>query len=274
MRGVANAAPGFPEALERLAALWPKPRLLCGAAGEGERTAAEFFADTVWIEELLLAQMRITPGLDRKAQAAYLASYYATSIATVGAGLIVGFAIVPDFAPEKVWLGTDPARGDLAFQDISLRFAASPVMTSSGAALADIFRTQIEAHFAPLVTSLNRATALPPQALWRLVGDALGAAFLEAGQKFGAGEEAIRSALAVLKQRGSVLSNCQLHYFEVSVPNPGGGRQSRTVLARGGCCRLYTALGGALCANCVLQTPGARERLAEERLRREMESRP
>lgn len=282
MRGVANAvsaapapapAPGFGEALERLAELWPKPRIASGAPGEGERTAADLFSDKEWIEALLAAQMRITPGLDRKAQAAYLASYYATTITTAGAGLIVGCGIVPDLAPEKVWLGIDPARDDLAFQDSSLRFSPSPVAVRGGKAPVDMFRVQIEAHFAPLVQRLHRATALPPHALWRLVGDALGAGLLDAGQKFGAEDEAKRIALDVLKRPGSALSNCQLHFFEVSVPNPGGGLATRTVLARGGCCRLYTAPGGDVCTNCVLRKPGERERLAEDALRRELENR-
>ncbi|TDH37643.1 ferric iron reductase [Pseudohoeflea suaedae] len=256
-------------ALRELSASWPKPRLSCGAPGEDGRTAADLFADRDWLNRLLAAQTRITPGLDAKAQAAYLASYYATTIATAGAGLLVGYGMVPDLSPDRIVLSIDPARDELAFQDIAVRFPANPV-AADGGDMAGAFRQQVEAHFRPLVVALNRITGLPRQALWRLVGDALGSAFLDAGEKLDALDEAAETGLAVLKEPGSPLFNCQLHYFEVSVVRPDDVPATRKVLARGGCCRLYTAPGGALCASCVLQKPGDRERLAGEALRREL----
>ena len=70
------------------------------------------------------------------------------------------------------------------------------------AALCERLRMATEAHFTPLVEVLHAKSRLSRNALWRLVGDSLGAMFLNAGQRFDRLEDAKAAAMAILKQDG------------------------------------------------------------------------
>ena len=85
--------------------------------------------------------------------------------------------------------------------------------------------------------------------------------------------EARRDALSILKQPSSPLANPQLAYLELTLPDPSRPDRplaTRTVRARGGCCRYYTVAGGERCATCVLWRPQERDRRILEAMRNEL----
>lgn len=292
-QGRAGLASPLRTALEALARLKPEQAVEIGDPGDDPgpawRTAAAVWTDDEALERLLAAQAAFTVDLDRKAQAAYLVIDHSmtVSIAVVVPLLVSG--VVPSIVPEGTALRfqTSEARhrgrmveelkGRLrllspAFSTHDARWLGHPdsCPLPDRAALLDHMRGQIENHFRPLIRRLYRLTALPPHAMWRLVGDSVSAVFLETGRQLGCEEQAKTDALTVLKQAGSPLSNRQMHYFDIVIRAPGDpGRilASRTFRARGGCCRYYTSHEGRLCTTCVLLDPGERDRNLEARLR-------
>ena len=138
------------------------------------------------------------------------------------------------------------------------------------AALLDHARRQMETCFRPLIRALHTLTALPANAMWRLVGDSVAAVFLDVGRRLGCEAQAKRDALVILKHPGSPLTNPQMHYFDIVIRQPDNPHQvlaSRSFRSRGGCCRYYTSREGRLCTTCVLLDPADRDRNLEAALR-------
>ena len=261
-----------------------------GALVPGWTRADLLFGDEAALEDMLDYQAGFADEMDLKTRAAYHITEYSNRLALVAVGPFVGFGLVPDFRPASVALSYDTRPLQLKarvvderltrLRFLSERAAAVDALVANGAEAAEarlllsgLLRQGVEAHFAPLIAGLHRRTSLSESAMWRLVGDSLGARFLDAGQYFGRLEEAKGDALAVLKHRGSPLNNRQLHYFDITIRDDGDPDRvlaSRTFRSRGGCCRFYTVEGGHLCSTCVLQKPEDRDRIVETGMRRHL----
>ena len=264
---------------------WPECSIDHGPLETGWRTLAQVFEDPVAMEGLLAAQAELTAGLDRKGQAAYLVGYHAYFLSLPAAVGLVATGIVPNLAAERTAVRFEQhvhddedhahlhfhfrlldgiCRGDApgdaaAPQDFARRETGS---------LSDVLRVELEANFEPLIERLHAMTRLSRNALWRQAADSVAFAFLEVGRDLNREDEAKAAAMAVLKAPGSPFSNPQLQFVKVVVPDVVAARSaSRTYASRGGCCRYYTAPGGSVCANCVLQRPDDRDRLLAEHLR-------
>lgn len=118
----------------------------------------------------------------------------------------------------------------------------------------------------PLVTLLTQRAGLPSNALWRLLGDAIGGSFLEAGRSRDA-SVALAAATALLAASDAPVRNTQMRFEEVILPpsrHPRGEVMRRWFRKRGGCCRYYKVEGGQYCTTCVLRDDASRtERLLD-----------
>ena len=147
------------------------------------------------------------------------------------------------------------------------------VLLADRAALRERFRLTLESHSGALIATIEQATRLSRSAQWRLVGDALSAAFLDAGRRLGIEAAAKADAMAILKVPGSPLDNAQLHYFDLAIPmgeGPDASVVTRSFRSRGGCCRYYLTEGGHLCTTCVLEKPAERDRRLREAMQRRL----
>jgi hypothetical protein len=279
-------------ALASQARFWPQPLVDTGPIGTGWSTAADLFADSAAVDDLLAYQKSFTPDLDRKGQAAYAIGEYSHMFAISAAAPFVGFGLVPDLSPHNYALRFDTRpmqhNGRIVQERLPrVRFVNVTVSADSQAfaghtdvreivdraTLCERLRRQVEAHFEPLVAALHEKSGLSRSALWRLVGDSLSQRFLDAGERYGRPDSAKAAALAVLKQEGSPLSNRQMHYFDIDIrddKHPERVLLSRTYRARGGCCRFYTVEGGHLCSSCVLQDAEQRVINIERKLRQRL----
>ncbi|QDG94498.1 hypothetical protein NIBR502774_18330 (plasmid) [Rhizobium sp. NIBRBAC000502774] len=146
---------------------------------------------------------------------------------------------------------------------------ADATLLSGRGELCDAFRMAVEMHLSPLIEVLFHKTRLARPALWRLVADAVAGRWLEVGRLLGCLDQARGEAMRVVKHVGSPLYNKQLHFFDLTLHdekrNPIG---SWTFRARGGCCRFYTVVAGALCSTCVLKRPETRDAELLETMRK------
>lgn len=263
---------------------WPECSMDHGPLEAGWRTLAEVFEDPAAMEGLLAAQAELTAGLDRKGQAAYLVGYHAYFLSLPAAVGLVATGIVPDLAADSIavrfehHVHEDEDHAHLHFHFRLLDGVCRDTAESDGAPqdptarnagnLSDILRAGLEANFEPLIERLHALTRLSRKALWRQAADSVAFAFLEVGRDLNREDEAKAAAMAVLKAPGSPFSNPQLQFVKIVVPDVVAARSaSRTYASRGGCCRYYTAPGGSVCANCVLQKPEDRDRLLAQHLR-------
>jgi hypothetical protein len=268
-------------ALAAQAAFWPEPRVDVGRLDAGWMTAAALFANDAAIEDQLAYQASFFTRVDLKSSAAFLLSDYLSMFCVTAVPPLVGYGLVPDFAPDRYAMTfySRPVEHDgrtAVMRRAHVRFLSDAIVAQGGlgdVALHTAFREAVIAHFTPLLEMLNARTGLPRSAMWRLVADALAVAFLDAGHRYERLDEAKAAAMAVLKHPGSPLTNRQLHYFDVTLRDetcPERVLASYTFRARGGCCRFYRAEGGHLCSTCVLQTPAERERILAAGMRRKL----
>ncbi|GLK76099.1 siderophore biosynthesis protein [Methylopila jiangsuensis] len=233
--------------------------------------------DRAGMARLLESQRAYSPELDAKGQSAYLISAYAHALATPAAEAIAGFGLMPDIETERLGYRLEAYASryldrDIRLERLHLRVSGAHFATDDPRwdghphalllpdreALADHARAALERHMAPLILRLNAYSRLPVAALWRLVGDALAYALLEAGRRLGREDQAVADALAVLKQPGSPLANKEMRFVEIALVDggtPGRELARQRFRARGGCCRYYTVGGGELCGTCVLRKP-------------------
>lgn len=240
------------------------------------RTTASAYADASWLEHQLARQSSYSDRYDAKACAALFLASYAPRLASAVANRWIGQKRLPDVAPDRVMVREARClRLDHGWPkfDRQLDIALEGCDCAESAELAlQRLRTGIEAHFEPLISALCDQTGISRQALWRLIGDAVAFAFLDAGRKAGREEEAKANALILLKHAGSSLDNRQLHYFQLTIADPirTGKFVTRTFRQRGGCCRYYTAFPGKLCSTCVLKDPAERDQGLEAGLLRRL----
>lgn len=282
----------LPIALATQMKIWPEPRTDVGDLQPGWVTSAALFADDAALDDHLEYQGSFDEGVDRKSRAAFLMSDYCAMFSMTAVPLLVGSGLVPDYSSSRYALQfySKPFEHDghtAVVRRAHVRFLSFTFSTDrqSDAAHADAkalldrtglcacFRQAAEDHFRPLIEALYRKTGLPRSAMWRLVGDALAVASLEAGRHYDCLDEAKAMALAVLKQPGSPLKNRQMHYFDVALRDeacPDRVLASYTFRARGGCCRYYLIEGRPLCSTCVLQDPVTRDRRLQDAMRRRL----
>jgi len=275
-------------ALRVRAELWPFPGTDAGGEDPAFTPVIALFGDDAFLERMLARQQASTHGLDRKGAAAFLVTEYGSLFALTVVPSFVGFGLVPDAAPARYALSfaapsgaeAGARRPDVAVRFLSRRFTTSDPRHASHPdarrlvdreGLCAALREEIELHFAPLVERLHGLTHLSRAGAWRLVGDAVAARFLEAGERLGCSGDAISAALAVLKDRGSPLNNRQMHFFDIAVRDGEGAiLTKKTFRQRGGCCRLYTADERAMCVTCVLRDPAERDAIIVSAMRRKL----
>lgn len=279
------AATTLAAALQRRAALWPRPKLEIGRLESGWMTVAAFAASPDALADQLAYQGSFAANVDARSRATFLIADYAHALAGAVVPLFVGEGLVPPLAPERWGLrfeeerhvhdGHDSLQRQPAFRLLDAEDGADPAGAMDGdagpEALAARLRLGLEAHLAPLITALAGSSGIAPSALWRLAGDAFGAAFLAAGRRLGCADAARAAALKVLKQPGSPLANPQMQFVDVVLRDPADPDRilaAVTLRARGGCCRFYLVEGGSLCSTCVLHDRETQVRLVETALRR------
>lgn len=251
-----------------LAQHWAVPEVELGPLEPGFTPVAALFGAEPFITAMLARQQAATPGLDEKGAAAFFIAEYANLLGIVAAVPYLDGALVPDLAPSNCALAFALPPGERP--RVRLRFLRATCVRGEWAILRAHLRTVLVAHMEPLILRLEQRTGLPPQAMWRLVADAVAARFLEAGQKLDCEDEARTEALAVLKEGGSPLANPQLHFYDIVIHDeaaPPRVLARRTFRARGGCCRYYTVPGGSYCSSCVLVDPHERRRRMEAKMR-------
>jgi hypothetical protein len=246
----------------------------------GRRLAA-LAADPATCDAWLLAESELRPGLDRKAQAAFLIGRAARSVAYPLAGLLILQSVVPRLVPETLALRPERYRWEHEGEaGEALRYVAqfdphTPLVAGEQAALHAVLHDSIVATMTPLVTALRAAAGLSPGALWRLVADMVCVAFLNVGEQIGDIPTAQAHALAVTRRAGSPLNNRVSGFQHVTLPDPADPAHvlaDKWFLRRGGCCRWYTCPEGECCATCVLLRPEQQQQKLRDYLRRTHEA--
>lgn len=267
----------FSLALAMRSKLWPDVTTSHGLLESGWKTAQSFFEDDVAIAVLLEHERSLNEDTDAKASGAFLMTDYCHIFTAATVPLLAGFGIVADFSPAQFALNFymekhehrgriyDLPRAHVRYLSDTYFTDRTDVPLSRNAHLIDHdqlcnqYRQSTEEHFQSLIGKIASRTGLGRSALWRLVGDAIAARFLEVGRQFNCLEEAKTTAMAILKSPGSPLNNRQLHYFDLSVLDRNSKQVSHIFRARGGCCRYYSVKEGKYCATCVLKNPVERD---------------
>lgn len=211
------------------------------------------------------------PEGDAKLQAAYLMGDVAFALGEILAGLALRDKWLVASDPMRVFLSARDAIWDeggevASAQVFDLRLQPDGLTFAKTAAHFD-FATALEATFAPLVHALNIASGLPRAALYRLVGDSFGYAFLAHGRLLECEKMATDHARAVFHTPATKLRNKQLRFDYITLPEaPHIGDWLRV---RGGCCRAYSRPGKPdYCTTCVLRDDHSRIARYRDYLRR------
>ncbi|PZU21146.1 MAG: siderophore biosynthesis protein [Shinella sp.] len=267
------------EALDCQGSFHHEFRVEYGKIEAGWTTACAFFDDAKAIDDFLAYERSYHSHMDDKTCAALMIIDYCYVLMFATIPLVAQSGIVPDLAPEQIALRmfTDSQEHDGEMHKVrraDIRYLSSRFSTDRPASgrhpdatllcsreeLCDRYRIEIERHLSPLVDGLFKRAGLARPALWRLVADAVAGRWLEVGRLLGQMDQARADAMRVVKQAGSPLYNKQLHFFDLTLHDdhrkPLG---SWTFRARGGCCRYYTVVEGALCSTCVLKKPETRD---------------
>ncbi|HWU16783.1 MAG TPA: ferric iron reductase [Devosia sp.] len=279
---IANSTGSAASPIEQAIALYQPFRtefsVTHGPVQDGWTTAQAFFDDASAVGAFLEYERSHYRHMDAKTCAALMMIDYCYVFMFATIPLIAGSGLVPDLSPQNVALrmftarhehdgeSHDVRRADVRFlskgfftDNVSLAGHRDAALAADRGALCDAYRRGIEAHFTPLINVLVQATGLAPAALWRLVADAIAGVWLEVGRHLGCVDQARVDAMRVVKHLGSPLYNRQLHFFDLTLhDDQNKALGSWTFRARGGCCRFYTVVEGALCSTCVLKEPGVR----------------
>lgn len=130
----------------------------------------------------------------------------------------------------------------------------------------DQFTRAVEALFTCSVSVMSQQSGLSKPALWRLVADHIGEAFLVVGKKCGEASQAVDLARLIFRNRNTKLYNKQTDFTWVEVPKKP--EKNAWMLRKGGCCRAYTITGSAedYCASCVLRDSESQQAMFEKYL--------
>ena len=283
-----SSASPFEQAIELYRPFWTEFSVTHGPIQDGWTTAQAFFADASAVAAFLEYERSHYRHMDAKTCAALMMIDYCYVFMFATIPLIAGSGLVPDLSPENIALrmftarhehdgeSHDVRRADVRFLSkgfvtdrASLAGHRGAALAADRGALCDAYRHGIEAHITPLVEVLVQASGLAPAALWRLVADAIAGVWLEVGRYLRCVDQARADAMHVVKHLGSPLYNSQLHFFDLTLhDDQNKALGSWTFRARGGCCRFYTVVEGALCSTCVLKEPGVRNAELLDKMRK------
>lgn len=249
------------ESFDWLTGVMPALVLSVGPSAPGfERADHLFDPSSQMLASLLAYQASFSPGMDEKTKAAYLVGQYVYFLCLSAGAAYLKHGVFPDFSASRLALRLEqPADMLDAFRRYHFRF----LRDAPPHAGRDAFRHMLESHAGGLVSALAQISRLGRGALWRIVGDALAAAFLEIGNRLGAVDHAVAEATALLKQPGSPLRNKEMRFLTLSISvddGPSAEELTETFRLRGGCCRFYKTDGGSICTTCVLNAPDEQER--------------
>lgn len=232
------------------------------------------------LDAMLKVEAERCPGLDVKGQCAFVIGDSAYYLSVVLAGLYLAERQVPDLTPAQLALrvrtvawhldGESGTYPQLCFRFLTPRFWTDRhgrLPLGGQSVLGDdelraALRQQLEHFYLPLLVQTHGISRLSKGAGWRLVADALAAAFLQVGRELGCEAHAKREAIAIIRCRDSLLYNRQTGFFDVQVADPNNPEHvlvSRSFRARGGCCRFYTCDDGRYCTTCVLEKTEVRD---------------
>ncbi len=208
---------------------------------------------------------------DARLQAAYLMSDLAGAVGEVLAGLALrGYWLVSAGAGRVALTARQTAWEDDGETGVAQVFDV--VLDPAGCGFVQrpnhkAFATAVEAIFGPFIRQLSAASGLGQPALFRLVGDSFGYAFLAHGRLLGCPLTGINHAKAIFQISGTKLRNKQLRFDYITLPEaPEIGDWLRV---RGGCCRAYTRPGKPnYCTTCVLRDDDSRNERYRNFLRR------
>ncbi|MEX1213574.1 hypothetical protein [Saccharospirillum sp.] len=245
-----------------------------------------------WRTAIMRYEAERCPGLDAKGQVAFLIGDTAHYLLTAIAALYLGEGLVPSLAARDIALvdydvdwEEDGESGTYKALEVQLfnttcwahaprHLICNAIPLPSQKALRDNLRLQLEQLYHPLIEQLYRQHRLGKAAQWRLVADALAAAFLNVGRQLGHENSAREEAFALIRHPGSPLNNKQTGYFEVTVTDPEKPETpvaSQHFRARGGCCRYYTSKAATYCSTCVLLPKTERDARLQAYLQRQYE---
>ena len=231
------------------------------------------------LDELLKVEAERCPGLDVKGECAFLIGDSAYYLSLVLAGLYLAERQVPELTPARLamrvrWLEWHDDGESGTYPQLGFRFLTPHFWTDrhgrlplgGRTVLGDdelraTLRQQLEHFYLPLLVQLHGISRLSKGAGWRLIADALAAAFLQVGRELGCESYAKEEAIAIIRCKDSLLYNRQTGFFDVRVTDPDDPERilvTRSFRARGGCCRYYTCEQGQLCSTCVLEKPEVR----------------
>ncbi|MGJ8624129.1 MAG: hypothetical protein ACSHW1_15325 [Yoonia sp.] len=209
-------------------------------------------------------------GADAKLAAAYLMGNITAALAEIVTGLALRSHCLTAAAPSAVALvarfvpwAQDGENGVSLVFDMHL--SADGLMFENTVRPYE-FAKAIEDILSPLVRTLSNTSGLSKAALFRLAGDSLAYAFLAHGKILGREGEAMALAYAVLRAPTTALTNKQVHFDFIALPEaPHIGEWLRV---RGGCCRAYTRPGfPEHCTTCVLRDKDSRTQRYRDYLR-------
>lgn len=204
--------------------------------------------------------------MDAKTRAAYLIGDIAWAFGLNLAALHVAGRGLPDISASAIaaapqWYHWEDGEESGEALRFTLRLLASPDALHRPLDAGGIHALAVAAH-APLVETLHAMTRLGRSAMWRLVADALAAAWLRIGKQVGRESEAMRTADAIIQAPGSPLANKQTGFIEIVVRDEAQQPLAcEWFRARGGCCRYYTTekSAGEYCTTCVLRPAESRD---------------
>lgn len=262
--GMGDADTHLTEAVALQQSMWPEVPCSTGAMLPGWITSKELFSSASHLQEFLDYEGTFDPTVDLKSRAAFMVSDYCYIFFMATVPLMVGGGLVPDLSPDNVALQFYTYHGEHDGEPMTVRRAHVRLLSANyfadRAELHERFRIEVETHFRPLIEALAKKTGFAKNAQWRLVADAIAGRFLDVGRRFDCLDEAMASAMAIVKVAGSPLNNRQLRYFDLTLHHSALERPfTYTFRARGGCCRYYTVKGAEKCSTCVLRSEEERD---------------
>ena len=258
---VLRARPLCPEDLDPLSASFDAvchgypPKLSLDPAAAGFVLLSDLTPGA--IEALLEQALVAEPAGDRKLAAAYAIGAVSWSVCLTLAALAMDGCWIVKAPPSAVAIrprrqswAAEGAEGVFYLYDVALDFPAIEVTATRS---ASEFPKAIERLFAHPVAAMARFSGLSQAALWRLVADHIGEAFLALAQHKDTARDAIIWCREIFRDPATKLHNKQVDFAWVDVPEQPS--KSAWMLRKGGCCRAYTLTGSAedYCATCVLR---------------------
>lgn len=210
-------------------------------------------------------------GADQKLEAAYLMGNVAFCLAEPLVGLAMhghwldaAHARCIALSPRLVTWEEEGEKGVDQVFDVGLAAAGLHFGATADTAA---FAMAVEHLITSLVNTIHTATGLSKPALYMLVADSFGYAFLAHGRHLGCEDRAIALAMEVFGQHGTKLYSKKLRFDRITLPEaPHIGAWLRV---RGGCCRAYTRPGKPnYCTTCVLRDDESRAERYRNYLRR------